>query len=279
MKRITFIVIMIAVVSARADYAPVEGTLGLSAVESGAAIAIWVPLADNEALSGFDWFNNDEFAVFPDIRVVEDLDGSPAPLAEGTVVGANISGPSSSWCQLFFDTLYSGDGGLFVVFRLPPGSVWTDDGDNGGPGIGIQTDGGGLAGWATWNGQDWVRLHPDISLTLAPRVVPGTAGKSLTTDDTPSITTTMIYPASPNPFNPSTTVRFQLHVKSRVEMQVVDLRGRVVATLIDEIREPGLFEVVWDGTDTNQYAVSSGVYMARLIAVGKSMTTRLVLVR
>ncbi len=70
----------------------------------------------------------------------------------------------------------------------------------------------------------------------------------------------------PNPFNPSTTLRYQLDHVAPVLMTVLDVRGRVVRTLVDEEQDAGWYSVVWDGVDDGGRKVASGLYFARLKA-------------
>jgi hypothetical protein len=71
---------------------------------------------------------------------------------------------------------------------------------------------------------------------------------------------------SPNPFNPTTTIRFVLPAKEHVRLAIYDTGGRLVRTLADEVRGRGPNELLWDGLDNNGSAVSSGVYFYRLEA-------------
>ena len=65
----------------------------------------------------------------------------------------------------------------------------------------------------------------------------------------------------PNPFNPSTAISFQLSADSFVTLEVFDVLGRKVATLVDAMQSPGVHIVKWDGS-----ALASGVYFYRLRA-------------
>ncbi|MBU0519842.1 T9SS type A sorting domain-containing protein, partial [bacterium] len=64
---------------------------------------------------------------------------------------------------------------------------------------------------------------------------------------------------SPNPFNPTTAISFQLSAFSLVNLSVYDIQGRLVDTLVDGFRVAGYHQVTFDGSD-----VSSGVYVYRL---------------
>jgi len=84
---------------------------------------------------------------------------------------------------------------------------------------------------------------------------------------------------TPNPFNPSTTLRFGLPEAGHVTLAVYDVNGRLVRNLAASRLEAGQHEVVWDGRDSNGREVASGVYMARLTAPQGVLTRRMVLVR
>lgn len=73
-----------------------------------------------------------------------------------------------------------------------------------------------------------------------------------------------IVAVSPNPFNPSTTIAFDLAKTGPVEMVIYDLTGTRVRVLVDAVRPAGRHSVIWDGQDDNGNRVASGVYLARL---------------
>jgi enterochelin esterase-like enzyme len=83
----------------------------------------------------------------------------------------------------------------------------------------------------------------------------------------------------PNPFNPSTTIRFELAEASSVRLQVVDLRGRVVESLIGGRMESGSHSVVWNGRDSAGREMPSGVYLSRLEVNGQVLHKSMTLVR
>jgi hypothetical protein len=85
--------------------------------------------------------------------------------------------------------------------------------------------------------------------------------------------------ASPNPFNPRTELSFDLPRGGDVRLQVYDVAGRLVATLLDEPRAAGPVAVMWDGNDATGRSVASGTYFARVAADGVVATAKLTLVR
>jgi hypothetical protein len=90
---------------------------------------------------------------------------------------------------------------------------------------------------------------------------------------------TALLDAAPNPFNPSTTLRFSLASAGRIRLTVHDVAGRRVATLVDDDRGPGRYAVVWEGRDDMGRPVASGVYHYRLECEGFSETKRMTLLK
>lgn len=83
----------------------------------------------------------------------------------------------------------------------------------------------------------------------------------------------------PNPFNPSTTIAFDLPRNEQVRLDIVDLAGRNVRTLVNEVRGAGSHAVVWDGTDNAGQRVASGTYVYRLISDSSIQSKSMVLVK
>lgn len=75
---------------------------------------------------------------------------------------------------------------------------------------------------------------------------------------------TMLFQNSPNPFNPRTTVRYSLATDAAVKLQIFDVNGRLVRTLVDGAQVRGDYNVQWDGITESGEAVASGVYWARM---------------
>ena len=83
----------------------------------------------------------------------------------------------------------------------------------------------------------------------------------------------------PNPFNPRTTVSFELPEVGAVRLEIFDVAGRLVRTLVDESLPQGSHEAAWDGRDASGREVGSGSYVARLQFAGKVETIPMGLVR
>jgi hypothetical protein len=83
----------------------------------------------------------------------------------------------------------------------------------------------------------------------------------------------------PNPFNPTTTIDFYIESQSDVRLEVFNVLGQLVKTLVDRSMAPGQYSVVWDGTDTNGARMASGVYLYRLKSGDASLTKKMGLLK
>ena len=83
----------------------------------------------------------------------------------------------------------------------------------------------------------------------------------------------------PNPFNPSTTIEYQLKTSASVRLTVYNLLGQKVRTLVNTRQIAGRHQAVWDGCDESGRPVSSGVYYYRLQAGAKMQTKKMMLLR
>lgn len=83
----------------------------------------------------------------------------------------------------------------------------------------------------------------------------------------------------PNPFNAATNFRFTLPRASQVEINIFNIRGQRVKTIVDNPMEAGVYVVDWDGTDQNGDPVSSGIYFYRMNAGDFSDMKKMVLLK
>ncbi len=83
----------------------------------------------------------------------------------------------------------------------------------------------------------------------------------------------------PNPFNPTTTIRFDLPNEAMVRLDIYNILGRKVQTLIDQPMPPGYHSVDWDGSDSNGRTIASGIYFYRLAAGDTVAKRKMVLLK
>ncbi|MCX6121032.1 MAG: T9SS type A sorting domain-containing protein [Ignavibacteriales bacterium] len=83
----------------------------------------------------------------------------------------------------------------------------------------------------------------------------------------------------PNPFNPSTNIEYSIPIKGIVKIEVFDILGHSVATLVDKVQDAGVYHTTWTGKANNGIAMPSGVYFYRLESGSFSKTERMLLLK
>jgi len=83
----------------------------------------------------------------------------------------------------------------------------------------------------------------------------------------------------PNPFNVSTRIAYSLHEAGRVKLEIYNLSGRTVKTLVNHHQSPGVHQVSWDGKDESGREVSSGIYFYLLASFDRVEKRRMILLR
>jgi hypothetical protein len=114
-----------------------------------------------------------------------------------------------------------------------------------------------------WDGNVWVRIP--LGTTDAP--------------STEAVGSIGLGRAAPNPFTLGTSMRFALSNRAHARLDVYDVRGSRVATLVDGTRGPGSHSVAWDGRSDSGERAAGGVYYFRLSADGRERTRSAVLLR
>ena len=141
--------------------------------------------------------------------------------------------------------------------------------------------------------QRWETSSSTVTLAAGQRTMRFTAiaaGFNINYIDFPFVTTGVaqelpptgfvLHPCYPNPFNPSTTIRYDLPASAKVGLVVYDVAGRLVRTLVAaETVGAGSHEVVWNGRDESGRVASAGVYYCRLDAGQYAQTRRMTLVK
>jgi hypothetical protein len=83
----------------------------------------------------------------------------------------------------------------------------------------------------------------------------------------------------PNPFNPRTTIEFELAETGAIELAIYDVGGRLVRVMDSGTRSAGRYQATWDGLDNAGRAVPTGTYFCRLNTPQGSQTRKLTLAR
>ena len=83
----------------------------------------------------------------------------------------------------------------------------------------------------------------------------------------------------PNPFNPNTTINFNIPSTGQVNLSIFNVRGQLVKTLVNDVYTAGNYSIAWNGVDDNNRSVSSGIYFYRLEAAGRTEVRRMLLMK
>ena len=103
----------------------------------------------------------------------------------------------------------------------------------------------------------------------------------LSTDDEVAMTplVTELRGNYPNPFNPDTKINFSLANEDNVKLEIYNLKGQRIRTLVDEKMDSGYHSVVWDGRNDNNSEVSSGIYFYRMKSGSYSTSKKMILMK
>ncbi len=83
----------------------------------------------------------------------------------------------------------------------------------------------------------------------------------------------------PNPFNPETTISYQLSTPGHVNLEIYNIRGQLVKTVVNDFQESGKYDIVWNGRDSANKSVASGVYFYKMRAENCLQTRKMLLLK
>ncbi len=101
----------------------------------------------------------------------------------------------------------------------------------------------------------------------------------INTIDTPVIPFSKLYTAYPNPFNPTTTISFDIAENDYVKIEIYNIKGQKIKALVNKEMPTGKYQIVWDGTDDNNKTVNSGVYFCKMQLPSHFEINKLVMVK
>ncbi|MBD3222421.1 S8 family serine peptidase [bacterium] len=221
---------------------------------------LWSPWLDGDALAGaavqlsLHYWSGTEASYDgvnvvlnpgPDEQVLTPFGGYTDPVLGGLGYAGGWSGDSGGWRTAVFDLTDHLDGPDWrLAIRFGSDQAITADG--------FLIDG--------------VTLHTVPVATAAPRAAPDIAHASLA--------------AFPNPFNPRVSLSWRLPAAGPVDLDIVDVRGRLVRRLLAGTPMPATGRILWDGRDARGRAAPSGAYLVRIRAAdGAVATERITLAR
>jgi hypothetical protein len=273
---------------AQSDY---DQVLYLHPPLATSCLAIEIPTPDGIGLSGLRWWHNDAQVAFPKLVLLEGVSGQSPDLSNAALILIEIVGASLAWGQVDFGgAVTSSTGTAYAVFYYPEELANTGLGAGTGPGIGIR-EASGAPFYLSGDAEHWVRFDQRFAIGIEPVYASGktepqvlaqmrnSAGSSESKAPLAAPLVTGLLAPRPNPFNPLVEIGYVLTEAGWVQLQVFDLRGRLVRTLLAEALSAGPHSAAWDGLDGRGRSVASGSYVLRMTAGQLVQQQRLALVR
>jgi hypothetical protein len=196
------------------------------------------------------------------------------PANGSTITAGDIRffvGGTDAQCDFAKAVIIAPNSTVFANFYAPSGTVFLDNatvatgaflGKDVVIGCGVRLAlATSFSGLAKQNGESWTLAPEDAS--ALPEVPP----------------TYSLSSNYPNPFNPSTQIRYGLPKAGNVTLTIHNVLGQEVARIVDEAQPEGYHEVRWDGTNQTGTGVGTGIYFYRLRAGDFSETRRMLLVK
>ncbi len=259
-----------------------SGLLQFDPPQALGCVAVRVPVPEDQMITGLRWFNGTAQDAFPRILVASGNDELPPPYGQAVVVAENVHGVEQGWSEITFSMpVASQSGTLFVLLEYPADYVATP----GEPalGVGYAADEAPLGYFVTGDGETWVKVISRCRVLLEPLLAARTSGvaeKQLTAGGSPPPARTEpgLF-ATPNPFNPKTTIDLVLPAAGRGEVRIFDVRGYLVATLQQGALAKGQNRFTWEGRNDAGQTVASGVYLVSAQMDDREYSCKVLLVR
>jgi hypothetical protein len=115
----------------------------------------------------------------------------------------------------------------------------------------------------------WIFMLDDFHIT----------GRTDSDDPIVPVVATELHGNYPNPFNPETTISFSVKDKGHVKVNIYNVKGQLVKTLVNDNMNAGKHTIVWNGRDNAGKAVSSGVYFYKMSAGKYSSTKKMIMMK
>jgi hypothetical protein len=182
-----------------------------------------------------------------------------------------VGGVATEWDV--FDTFFSSSAQVWIHvptddmprIDIPPGATHVQ--------IGLVVLDFAYADGAIWMCHSPAPMFDNVSIHR-------TSGPPTGVGDDPVPTSLALRPNIPNPFNPSTTIQYNVPFGGAdVTIEIFDVNGRRVRTLLSRRHDAGRYAAPWNGEDDRAARVASGVYFCRMTAAGFTQTHQLVLLR
>ena len=133
----------------------------------------------------------------------------------------------------------------------------------------------------------WILVSPDTSQTSLAASI-GTiffvddlslTGTATGVEDNSRVLSYKIEQNYPNPFNPSTTIRYSIPEADNVTINIFDITGKLITTLMNQTQNAGTYEVTWDGKNNKGVPAVSGIYLYKIKAGNFTKISKMILLK
>ncbi len=132
---------------------------------------------------------------------------------------------------------------------------------------------------AGWNFPDVWNINPELNDGYPYLNFPNSVPNDDVTIETPLLSKAVLHSAYPNPFNPSTTISFDLASPENVKIDIYNIKGQIVKQLVNKAYDKGDHSLVWDGKDNIGKACGTGIYFYRMTAGKTTQSKKMMLIK
>jgi flagellar hook assembly protein FlgD len=93
------------------------------------------------------------------------------------------------------------------------------------------------------------------------------------------ISTFELFQNYPNPFNPTTTIEYQVPSTGRIQIQIYNITGNLIRTLVNSDQPSGKYSITWSGKDESNHQVATGVYIYRVVFGSSVLSKKMLLLK
>jgi hypothetical protein len=245
-------------------------------------IAVRIDVPADKMVVGMRWFNGTTGGAFPNVLAASGSADAPPSHSVAVTVAQDIAGSEQEWSAVQFATPVASESGtLFLIVEYP--ADYAPPAAGPALGVGFAHEQATYPYYVSGDGESWIRVASACRVLLEPLLadrIPGVLALSETWKADASIPLERSgLLATPNPFNPQTTIALYLKQAGVGDVRIYDLRGHLVTELYRGSLSAGENRYLWDGRDRGGRGVASGAYWVQARTSDQVRTLKIMLLR
>jgi hypothetical protein len=260
-----------------------DGLLQFEPPQSLGCVALRVDVPADKMVVGMRWFNGTAGRMpSRECWPARAAPTSPPPQSAAVPVAENIVGSEQEWSAIQFATPVASESGtLFLVVEYP--ADYAPPAEGPALGVGFAQDQATYPYFVSGDGENWIRVASACRVLLEPMLadrIPGVLALSepRKVDAAIPLERSGLL-ATPNPFNPQTSIALYLKQAGVGDVRIYDLRGHLVTELYRGPLNAGENRYLWDGRDRSGRGVASGAYWVQARTPDQVHTLKIMLLR